>query len=105
MNVRFAAGLALLAVIGYFAASLLTGEQGLPVYLKAERETQMHKAEAERLRAQVEALRRDIVLLSDPAADPSLVEERARVLYNYGYPDEIYVPVERFDRDERPWRR
>ena len=79
------------ALVAYFAYHAIQGERGINSWITlkedlAASEAQLAALEAERARLdnRVRRLRRD-------SLDPDLLEERARLLLNYGYADDRVV--------------
>lgn len=86
--------------VGYFAYHAVHGERGLLAYGGLTQ--RIHEAEA--LRDEVEQARRALEhrvrLLHPESLDPDLLDERARVMLNFGYPDDIVVLVDE-ERSQR----
>lgn len=78
-------------VIGYFGYHGVQGERGLLAYLQLSQDL----AEAEAVADAVAQERGELAALTDrlrgASLDPDLLEERARMLLNYGYADETVV--------------
>ncbi len=79
------------SLIGYFGYHALHGERGF----LALRELKRDLATVQRVEAQLAAERtlldRRTALLRADNLDPDLLEERARTLLGYGYPEDLVV--------------
>lgn len=81
-------------VIGYFAYHGIQGERGLLAYLQLSQDLAEAEAVATALSSERSELNRKVDRLRDGSIDPDLLEERARVLLNFGYPQETVVLLE-----------
>ena len=84
-----------ICVVGYFAYHAVQGDRGLIAW----RQLTHRVDEARSLRADVSmkrhALERRIALLSPQSLDRDMLDERARFMLNYGYPEEVTIFVEK----------
>src|SRR4029078_11702103 len=71
-------------LIAYFGVNAYSGNYGLRAKQEIEREIRDRNAELLSLRAERENWERRINLLRSESLDPDMLEERARVLLNYG---------------------
>jgi cell division protein FtsB len=72
------------SLIAYFGVNAYSGNHGLRAKQEIEREIRDRNAELLSLRAERENWDRRISLLRSESLDPDMLEERARVLLNYG---------------------
>jgi cell division protein FtsB len=79
------------AVLGYFAYHGIQGERGVLAYVELSQEVAEAKAVAAAVAGERAELAGKVSRFSDDSVDPDLLEERARVLLNYGYPSEVVV--------------
>jgi cell division protein FtsB len=78
-------------VLGYFAYHGVQGERGVLAYLQLTQDLQEAAAVADAVAGERAELALRVGRLSDGSIDPDLLEERARILLNYGYPSETVV--------------
>ncbi len=80
-----------IAAVGYFAFHAVNGERGLLAF----RQLRIEVAEMRKLAGDTAserlALENRVRLLEPRGLDPDMLEERARIMLNYGYPDEIVI--------------
>lgn len=84
-----------LCAAGYFAYHAVNGDRGLIAWLELQKKIEAAHAVAAEVAARREALEHRVKLLHPEGIDPDLLEERARRMLNYGYPDEIVILVEK----------
>lgn len=80
-----------LALIAYFLYHTVEGERGLASYLSLQQEVRAAKAELKRTTTERAAAEARVSLLRADHLDPDLLEERARILLNYGHPDDLII--------------
>jgi cell division protein FtsB len=80
-------------LISYFGVNAYSGNYGLRAKQEIERESRDLNAELLALRAERENWQRRISLLRSESLDPDMLEERARVLLNYGDPRDLVFPL------------
>jgi cell division protein FtsB len=80
-----------IGVIAYFAYHGIQGERGFLAYLHLSQELAEAEAVAEAVAGERAELASRVGRLTDGSLDPDLLEERARVLLNYGYAGETVV--------------
>ena len=80
-----------ICMVGYFAYHAVEGERGLMAMASLERELADAKDELATLTNDREALERRVRLLHPEHLDPDMLEERARAMLNFGYPDDVVV--------------
>ena len=81
-------GACLLAYFGYHAVQ---GERGLLAWMRVKADLAEAKATEMQLAAERATLEHRVGLLSPDHLDPDLLEERARILLNYGHPDDVII--------------
>lgn len=81
----------LACTLGYFAYHTAQGERGLLAWLRLENELKVARVEASVLAEERRQLERRVRLLRPDGLDRDLLEERARVLLNYGREDEVIL--------------
>lgn len=83
--------LGICAVI-YFTYHAVHGDRGLIAWRHLNQKVNAaHEILAE-TSVRRRLLERRIALLSPDSLDPDMLEERARLMLNYGYPDDIVIP-------------
>ena len=80
-----------IAAVGYFAFHAINGERGLLVYRKLRIEVAEARQLAKNTALERRVLENRVRLLEPRSLDLDMLEERARVMLNYGYPDEIVI--------------
>ncbi len=81
----------LACTLGYFAYHTTQGERGLLAWLQLETELRVAPRAAAVLAAERRRLERRVRLLRPDGLDPDMLEERARILLNYGRDDEVLI--------------
>lgn len=77
--------------IGYFAFHVVHGERGLMAWLKIKQRAAAAKQALAVSQAEREALERRVRLMEPGSLDPDMLEERARLMLNYGHQDDIVI--------------
>jgi len=90
--------------IGYFAFHVVHGERGLLAWLKIKQRVAAAKQAGAASRDERETLERRVRLMEPGSLDPDMIEERARLMINYGHEDEIVILDERLE-DQNQKRR
>lgn len=85
-------------VIGYFGYHAVQGERGFLAYLHLSQQLAEAKAVAAAVSAERGELSGKVDRLRSGSIDPDLLEERARVLLNYGYAEETVVLLQLSER-------
>ncbi len=80
-----------IAAVGYFAFHAVTGDQGLLALRKLRIEVVKVRKLARDTASERRALENRVRLLEPRSLDPDMLEERARIMLNYGYPDEVVI--------------
>ncbi len=78
-------------VVGYFAYHVVHGDRGLIQWWNIKQRVQAARAVLAETRDQREILEHRVRLMEPGSLDPDLLEERARLMLNYGHPDDIVV--------------
>ena len=81
----------LACTLGYFAYHTVQGEHGVLAWLHLEKELRIAEANATVLAGERAQLEHRVGLLRPDSLDPDLLEERARLILNYGREGEILV--------------
>ena len=80
-----------ISAIYYFGYHVIHGERGLIAYRELLLRIQDAQAELVRVSDDREALQNRVQRLYPGSLDPDLLEERARLMLNYGRADEIVI--------------
>lgn len=92
---RYLAGLSarlvLACLVVYFGYHAVQGERGLNAWWRLTQKIAAAEATLNALNGQRAALEARVALLRPESLDPDMLEERARVLLNFGRPDEITI--------------
>lgn len=87
---RFIAGPVLgLTVLTYFGYHVINGERGLNAWWQLKGRIETANLVLENLQAKRKVLENRVHLLHPESLDPDMLEERARVMLNYGHVDDI----------------
>ena len=78
-------------LVAYFAFHAMQGDRGVNSWLELKQELVQAEGTEARLLAERQELAHRVSLLRPDHLDPDLLEERARVILNYGRPDEYIV--------------
>ncbi|MFI4986265.1 MAG: septum formation initiator family protein [Alphaproteobacteria bacterium] len=91
------AQLVLACVVVYFAYHAVEGERGLNAWWRLSQKIELSEATLTALTSQRVGLEERVAHLRPDSLDPDMLEERARVLLNFGRADEIVIlsPKER----------
>ncbi len=82
-----------ISAMGYVAFHAVQGDRGLIAWLKINQQVAAAGAEAAETAAARAALERRVGLLNPASLDPDMLDERARLMLNYGLADEIVIPL------------
>ena len=77
--------------IGYFAYHVVHGDRGLIAWLKIKQRTIAAKQSMERSHSERLAIEHRVSLMKPGSLDPDMLEERARLMLNYGHVDDIVI--------------
>ena len=79
----------------YFAYHAIQGDRGLMAWARLSLEVETSLGEREDLARRRGALEHRVKLLHPESLDPDILDERARVMLNFGYPNELVIFVPR----------
>lgn len=89
---RFVVGPVLgVCAVGYFAYHVVHGDRGLIAWWNLTQRVAAAEAVLAQTRAERETLEHRVHLMEPGSLDPDMLEERARLMLNYGHPDDIVV--------------
>jgi cell division protein FtsB len=80
-----------IAAVGYFAFHAVNGDRGLLALRKLRIEVVKVRKLARDIALERRTLENRVRLLEPRSLDPDMLEERARIMLNYGYPDEVVI--------------
>ena len=75
----------------YFTYHILHGERGLIAWWQINNQIKAAKIKLIELRNSREKIERRVKLMHPETLDPDILEERARIMLNYGYPNDIVI--------------
>ena len=78
-------------LVGYFCYHAVQGERGLLAWRHLQLELADARTLNQHLAMEQTALEQRVALLRPESLDPDLLEERARLMLNYGLPDEVIL--------------
>ncbi len=81
--------------VGYFGFHVVHGERGLIAWWDLKQRVTVAKAAYAASRTEREKLEHRVRLLHPGSLDPDMLEERARLILNYGHADDIVVLEEK----------
>ena len=79
---------------GYFAYHVMHGDRGFLAWLSLKQRVAEAQSELDEISEQRRRFEHRVRLLRPESLDPDLLEERARIMLNYGYEDDIVILVE-----------
>ena len=89
---RFVVGPVLgVCAVGYFAYHAVHGDRGLIAWWNFKERVAVANDALAQSRTEREKLEKRVRLLNPGSLDPDMLEERARVMLNYGYADELVI--------------
>jgi len=77
--------------IGYFTFHVVQGDRGLLSWWKIKQRVAAAKLSLEVSQAERQTMENRVRLLEPGSLDPDMLEERARVMLNYGHVDDIVI--------------
>ncbi|MEQ8194835.1 MAG: septum formation initiator family protein [Rhodospirillales bacterium] len=83
-----------ICAVGYFTYHAIHGDRGIIALRQYTQKVEEARAKNEVLTAHRHVLEHRVRLLHPDTLDPDMLEERARVMLNYGYSDEVVVLLE-----------
>ncbi|MBC8337117.1 MAG: septum formation initiator family protein [Rhodospirillales bacterium] len=81
--------------IGYFAFHVVHGDRGLIAWWKIKQRVDAAKQAMHISRAERKTIERRVSLMEPGSLDPDMLEERARLMLNYGHVDDIVILEDR----------
>ncbi|MDP6804373.1 MAG: septum formation initiator family protein [Rhodospirillales bacterium] len=79
----------------YFTYHAIQGDRGLMAWARLSHDVETLRSEREGLARHRAALEHRVKLLHPESLDPDMLDERARVMLNFGYPNELVIFVPR----------
>ena len=80
-----------IAAVFYFAYHVVEGDRGLVSWWQVKQEITTAAAIAEDVSFERQKIEHRVQLLQSSTIDPDLLDERARIMLNYGRSDEIVI--------------
>jgi len=80
-----------ICAVSYFAYHALHGDRGVIAWRQLVQKVREARSEAEEVGARRRVLENRVRLLHPDNLDPDMLEERARLMLNYGYDDDIVI--------------
>lgn len=77
--------------VGYFAFHVVHGDRGLIAWWDIKQRVVAAKQTLAVAHAERETLERRVRLMNPGSLDSDMLEERARLMLNYGYPNDIII--------------
>ncbi|MGH6660016.1 MAG: FtsB family cell division protein [Rhodospirillales bacterium] len=77
--------------VGYFAYHVVHGDRGLIAWWNIKQRVDAAKSVLAQTRAEREILENRVHLMNPGSLDPDMLEERARLMLNYGYSNDIVI--------------
>ena len=78
-------------ILGYFAYHAVHGDRGLIAWIELKQEVEETRAVLAEIAARRRTLERQVRLLSPSSLDPDMLDERARLMLNFGLADETVI--------------
>ena len=75
----------------YFVYHVFHGDRGLMAWLQLRQQVLVAETTAESVNADRQYLEGRVRLLHPGSLDPDMLEERARLMLNFGHPDEVSI--------------
>ncbi len=80
-----------ICAIGYFAFHAIRGERGLLALRQLSQRVEVARLEYSTIKSRRMDMENKVELLHPDSLDPDMLDERARVMLNYGLEDEIVI--------------
>jgi len=80
-----------ICAVGYFAYHAIRGDRGLLALRELSHRVEMARLEHATIKSQRMQLEHKVQLLNSNSLDPDMLDERARVMLNYGLDDETII--------------
>ena len=77
--------------VAYFAYHAIHGDRGLIAWWDLNQKVENARGVLAGIEARRKALAHRVELLSPGSLDPDMLEERARLMLNYGFPDDTVI--------------
>ena len=92
--------------VGYFAFHAIRGERGVIALRQLSHQVETARLEYSKIKIQRMVLEHRVSLLHPDSLDPDMLDERARIMLNYGYKDDIIIIPDTYvlmteDREEK----
>lgn len=78
-------------MVGYFAYHGMQGDRGVNAWLGLKQKVAEAKVQESKVLAERQLWEQRVKLLRPDSLDPDLLEERARIMLNYGHADETVI--------------
>lgn len=92
-------------VLGYFAYHVFNGDRGLYAWRQMTQKVKSLRGEYAETTAIRKTLEHRVGLLSPSGLDPDMLEERARLMLNYGYDGDLVILIKPEKLPRRPSKR
>ena len=77
--------------VGYFAFHAIRGERGFIALRQLSLQVELAQVEYFKIKSQRKELEHRVSLLHPDSLDPDMLDERARIMLNYGLKDDIVI--------------
>jgi cell division protein FtsB len=77
--------------VGYFAFHAIRGERGIIVLRQLSHKVELSQLEFSKIKSQRKELEHRVSLLHPDSLDPDMLDERARIMLNYGLKNDIVI--------------
>jgi cell division protein FtsB len=88
-----------ICAVGYFAYHLFHGDRGLIAWWQLSQRVENAREVLDAVQTERKALENRVTLLHPQSLDPDMLDERARIMLNYGKPGEIVIFTQ---KDQQP---
>lgn len=78
-------------IAGYFIYHAVQGDRGIMAWFRVNQQLEQARQELAATTEERAALEQRVALLSNSSLDLDMLEERARVMLNFSYPDDVVV--------------
>lgn len=79
----------------YFAYHAVNGDRGLMAWLELKDRVEAAEESAQAVAFQRHAIENRVRLMHPESLDPDMIEERARIVINFAYADDVVIPDSR----------
>ena len=80
-----------ICAIGYFAFHAIRGDRGLLALRQLSHRVEVARLEYATIKSKRMELEHKVSLLNPDSLDPDMLDERARIMLNYGFEDEVII--------------